>query len=260
MNFSEQSVLITGACGDIGQALAREFVAAGVRHIALCDLRTSQAADGQFEELRRLGATVFYRQTDVTDPAAVSKFVSEADEQFGSLDICLGNAGIVERGALAELHVDSWQRTLQVNLTGCFLTAQSAALAMKHRGRGGQIVFMSSWVQDVPRENIGAYCVSKAALKMFAKCLALELAADGIRVNVVAPGMVDAGLTAQNLAKHPERRTGMEASIPLGRLISAEDLARTIRMLCSNDASYLTGATLLVDGGSSLGFTAHGDR
>jgi NAD(P)-dependent dehydrogenase (short-subunit alcohol dehydrogenase family) len=89
---------------------------------------------------------------------------------------------------------------------------------------------------------------------MLTQCLALEVAADGIRVNAVAPGFVDAGLTAKNLARHPERRAAMEASIPLGRLITAQELARTVRVLCSDEASYLTGATLLVDGGASLGF------
>ena len=123
---------------------------------------------------------------------------------------------------------------------------------MKDRSRGGQIVLMSSWTQDVPRDGIGAYCTSKSGLKMLAKCLALELGPAGIRVNLVAPGFVDAGLTGKNLRRNPGLRSGMEASIPLGRLISAEELARTVRMLCSDDAAYLTGATITVDGGSSL--------
>jgi glucose 1-dehydrogenase len=122
---------------------------------------------------------------------------------------------------------------------------------MQRDGKG-HILFLGSWVQDVPQANIGAYCASKGGLKMLAKCLALELGAKGIRVNVVAPGFVDAGLTGQNLQRHPERRALMEQIIPMGRLISPEELAGTIRLLCADEASYITGTTLLVDGGSSL--------
>ena len=254
MSLSPQSVLITGACGDIGSALAEEFVNHGVRRLALCDLLSPQDANPRFDQLLNRGARVVYRQADVAEASSVRQFVIDAEGELGSIDICIANAGIVERGALAELSVDAWRRTLDVNLTGCFLTAQAAAQSMKRRGAGGQIIFISSWVQDVPREEIGAYCVSKAGLKMLTQCLALELGAHGIRVNAVAPGFVDAGLTGQNLARHPERRAAMEASIPLGKLISAQDLARTVRMLCSDEASYLTGTTLLVDGGASVGF------
>jgi NAD(P)-dependent dehydrogenase (short-subunit alcohol dehydrogenase family) len=153
---------------------------------------------------------------------------------------------------LIDLPVDAWRRQIDVNLTGAFLTAQASARAMRRAGRGGQIVFISSWVQDVPRENIGAYCASKGGMKMLSKCLALELARDRIRVNAVAPGFVDAGLTGENLRRNPDRRPGIEASVALGRLVTAEELARAVVMLCSDDAAYLTGTSLLVDGGSSL--------
>ena len=249
-----RSVLITGACGDIGGALAAEFAATGVRHLALCDLVEPEEAAVRFQSLRRDGVELLYRRADVTDADAIRSFVDEAAEQFGGLDTCVANAGIVERRELVDLPVEAWRRTLEVNLTGCFLTAQAAARAIKRSGRGGHIVFISSWVQDVPRAGIGAYCASKGGLKMLAKCLALELGPAGIRVNLIAPGYVDAGLTGRNLQEHPERRASLEAMIPLGRLISAADLARAVRLICSDDASYVTGATLLVDGGSSLIF------
>jgi NAD(P)-dependent dehydrogenase (short-subunit alcohol dehydrogenase family) len=173
---------------------------------------------------------------------------------LGPIDICIANAGIVERGALIELAPEAWRRTLEVNLTGCFITAQAAARAMTEMSRKGHIVFISSWVQDTPRENIGAYCASKGGLKMLAKCLALELGPKRIRVNLVAPGWVDAGLTGKNLQAHPERRATIEDQIPLGRLASADEVARTVRLLCADEAAYVTGATLLLDGGSSLGY------
>ena len=248
-----QSVLITGACGDIGRSLAQVFARPGAR-LALCDLVPPEAANPLVAALEQLGAKAFYRQVDITAAASMASFVAEAARDLGGLDLCIANAGIVERGALIDLPVSAWRRTLEVNLTGGFITAQAAARAMIQSGRKGHILFISSWVQDIPRENIGAYCASKGGLKMLAKCLALELAPRGIRVNLVAPGWVDAGLTGQNLRTHPERRVDVGQQIPLGYLISADDLARTVRLLCSEDAAYMTGATLLVDGGSSLGF------
>ena len=252
--LNARSVLISGACGDIGRALAVAFVGAGVSRLAMCDLGDIAAADQVFAGIRENGASVLYRAVDVTDAGAVAAFAEEADRAFGGIDICVANAGIVERGALIDLSPDAWRRTLDVNLSGSFLTAQAAARVMRRTGRGGHIVLISSWVQDVPREGIGAYCASKSGLKMLAKCLALELGPDGIRVNLVAPGFVDAGLTRQNLKRNPQLRQGMEASIPLGRLASAEEVANAVRLLCANDAGYITGSTLLVDGGSSLFF------
>ncbi|MDO8540008.1 MAG: SDR family oxidoreductase [Opitutaceae bacterium] len=251
--MSNETVVITGACGDIGRSLASQFAATGAR-LGLCDLVDAETAKPVVAELERTGATVRYRRVDVTDQPAMQAFVAEIAREFGGLDICIANAGIVERGDLIDLSLEAWRRTMEVNLTGCFITAQAAARAMMSSGRQGHIVFLSSWVQDLPRENISAYCASKGGLKMLAKCLALELGPCGIRVNLVAPGWVDAGLTTKSLRINPERRPGIERQIPLGRLQSADELARTVRLLCSPDAGYITGATLLVDGGASLCF------
>jgi glucose 1-dehydrogenase len=251
MREKSRVVLITGANGDIGRSLARAFAETGAR-VALCDLATREAAAPLLDELARGGTRAFYHQVDVSVPDALHAFVEESARSLGGIDICLANAGVVERGRLLDLTLDAWRRTLDVNLTGSFLTAQAAARVMIANRRPGQIVFTGSWVQDIPREDIGAYCASKGGLKMLAKCLALELAEHGIRVNVVAPGWVDAGLTSKNLALHPELRVQMENQIPLGRLMPVDEFARTVRLLCSEDASYITGTTLLVDGGASL--------
>lgn len=252
MASQSQSVLITGACGDIGRAIAQALAAPGVR-LALCDLWEEARAVSLLRSLESFGARAIYRSVDVAKEDAMRAFVEDAASAANGLDVCIANAGIVERGALLDLPLDAWHRTLDVNLTGSFITARCAAREMVRRGGGGQIVLLSSWVQDVPRAGIGAYCTSKSGLKMLAKCLALELASHKIRVNSVAPGWIDAGLTGRNLEAHPERRAEIEKRIPLGRLASAGEVARTVRLLCSEEAAYLTGTTLLVDGGSSLG-------
>jgi NAD(P)-dependent dehydrogenase (short-subunit alcohol dehydrogenase family) len=246
-------VLLTGAGGDLGRALAREFARQGAV-LALCDLLPRTAGEQALPGLLAEGAAAaHYRSVDVTDASALQAFVAEIGTAHGPPTVCIVNAGVVERGSLLDLSAAAWRRTLEVNLTGAYLTARAAAQAMVAAGRAGQIVFIGSWVQDVPRANIGAYCASKSGLKMLARCLALELAPHGIRVNTMAPGWIDAGLTGKNLQAHPELRAGIEAQIPLGRLGSAEEVARAVRMLCSDDAGYVTGATLVLDGGSSLG-------
>ena len=172
MTHTNQTVLITGACGDIGRSLASEFARAGAR-LALCDLIAPKVAAPFLAKLRKQSPLVFYRRADVTDAGAMERFVTDAARECDGLDICIANAGIVERGLLVDLPVEAWRRTLEVNLTGCFLTAQAAARAMLRAKRSGHVLFLSSWVQDVPRETIGAYCASKGGLKMLAKCLAL---------------------------------------------------------------------------------------
>jgi glucose 1-dehydrogenase len=253
MTHTAQTVMITGANGGIGSQLALQFA----RHqaqLALCDLTPTDDAKALHTELRRLGAQLLYDKVDVTDAAAVERFVDTSANTFGGIDVCVVNAGVVERGNILDLPAAAWRRTIEINLTGAFFTAQAAARAMLRGNRGGHIVFISSWVQDVPKEAIGAYCASKGGLKMLAKCLALEVGPRGIRVNIIAPGWVDAGLTATNLAADPDRRTQIERQIPLGRLATPDEVAQAVLVLCSEEASYIHGATLLVDGGSSLSY------
>jgi NAD(P)-dependent dehydrogenase (short-subunit alcohol dehydrogenase family) len=244
------TVLITGACGDIGRAIAARFAQTGF-NLALCDLLNEEEAKPQLDRTGVDASILRYRRVDVTNAAEIAAFAEEAAANFGGLDICIGNAGIVERGKLIDLDIEAWNRQLNVNLNGCFFTAQACARVMM-RKPGGHIILISSWTQDVPWENIGAYCVSKSGIKMLAQCLALELAQHGIRVNLVAPGFVDAGLTGQNLRANPQRRPVIESAVPLGRLMTAGEVAAAVMLMCSPDAAYVTGTTLLVDGGRSL--------
>jgi NAD(P)-dependent dehydrogenase (short-subunit alcohol dehydrogenase family) len=139
-----------------------------------------------------------------------------------------------------------------VNLTGCFNLGQSAARLMVERERPGRIIFTSSWVQEVPWPEITAYSVTKAGLRMLARQMARELAPHGILVNVIAPGIVRAGLAKRQMETEPQYARRVKNVIPLGEPQTAEQVAAATAFLCSDAADYMTGSSLLVDGGCSL--------
>jgi NAD(P)-dependent dehydrogenase (short-subunit alcohol dehydrogenase family) len=189
-----------------------------------------------------------YRQADVTDRAAIEEALNDIDP----LDVAIGNAGIVESAPFLEVTADQWQAHLDINLTGCFNLGQAAARLMVQRGRPGLVLFTGSWVGEIPWPEIGPYCVSKAGVRMLARSMARELAAHGIRVNVVAPGIVHAGMARRQYETDPAYARRASVVIPLGEMGTAEQVAQATAFLCSPEASYMTGSVLLVDGGASL--------
>ncbi len=251
MNLNNRVVLITGACGDIGReiALAMGRVQA---QVVLNDIVPESQAQPLIEEIGRLGSEAIYYLADVTDRTGVDAMVEAAVARFGRLDICIGNAAVVEVSPFLDVTVESWSRHIDTNLTGCFHVAQAAARAMVRGGGGGTIILISSWVQDVPSENIAAYCVAKSGLKMLAQSMALELGRHNITVNLVAPGFVDAGLSGRLFHEKPGLKEACAQYVPLGYIISAADVAAAVMLLTTPAARYMTGATLLVDGGNSL--------
>ncbi len=252
-NLAGKVVLLTGACGDIGRATARAFAARGA-YLALNDLRTDDEATGLVEELSRLGGEAIFIGGDISQPGVVTALVESALGRFQHVDICIGNAGIVKPCAFLETSQEDWARQLAVNLTSSFLIGQAAARAMIQGNSQGRIIFVSSWVQDIPSANLAPYCVSKSGIKMLAKCMALELGRFKITVNLVAPGFVDAGLSGRMFEQRPQLRENALQMVPLGYIMSAADVAAAVLLLCSPGAEYMTGATFLVDGGNSLAF------
>jgi NAD(P)-dependent dehydrogenase (short-subunit alcohol dehydrogenase family) len=237
-------VVLTGGAGDIGAAVAAELAARGAE-LTLIDAKT---ADEAKPWLDRVGAEVVYVQADVRDRARIDEILAQVDP----LDVAIANAGIVEAAPVLEITQDQWTRQLDVNLTGSFNVAQAAARIMVARGRGGRILFTGSWVQEVPWPEIAAYSASKAGLRMLARSLARELAQHDILVNVLAPGIVEAGLAGRQLAAEPHYARRVEKAIPLARLQTTAQVAKAMAFLCSPDADYLTGSVLLADGGASL--------
>lgn len=241
-DLEQRVFLVTGACGDIGRALVSGLRARGARIAASDVLGPPQAESPE----------VCYFQADVRRPEEVNGLLAAAVERFGHVDGLVAAAGVAHWATALEQTYEQWRHVLDVNLEGTYLTAHAVSRELVRTGRRGAIAFIGSWIGANAARGLLPYCVSKAGLDMLAQCLALELAPHGIRVNVVAPGVVDAGVSAQIFRDIPARRQAMEAVIPLGTLGTAEQVSDAVAYLLSDAAEYITGTTLVVDGGIRL--------
>ena len=239
-------VAITGAAGDLGHAMSLELARLGAL-VTMIDRVGEHEASERIAAVGRVG-NCSYLQADVTDRPAVEAALRAADP----LDVAIGNAGIVESAPFLEVTGEQWQAHLDINLTGCFNVGQVAAQLMVERERPGLVLFTGSWVGEIPWPEIGPYCVSKAGVRMLARSMARELASYGIRVNVVAPGIVHAGMARRQYETDPAYARRASVVIPLGEMGTAEQVAQSVAFLCSPQATYMTGSVLLVDGGASL--------
>lgn len=226
-------MLVTGAAGGIGAALVREGVQRGWR-VAGVDI-TAFETDG-----------VEPYVADIRDEAAVAEVVAS----FGPPDITVNNAGLVRFGPLVDIDLDDWRSVVDVNLTGTFVIARTVARATLAAGSTGTIVNVGSMNGIAPGPNSGSYGPTKAAIGLLTQQMALEWA-PAIRVNSVAPGLVDAGMS-EPIYADPEARRARESRVPLGRLGTETDIVDAILWLASPEARYITGQTLLVDGGVTM--------
>ncbi len=242
-----RGVAITGGAGDIGAAMGRELSRQGAS-VTLIDRKSPEEAEPWIEGARGGNGKVRYAQVDVRDRDTLDEALAGIDP----LDVAIGNAGIVDSAPFLEITEEQWENHLDVNLTGCFNLGQSAARLMVERKKPGRIVFTSSWVQEVPWPEITAYSVTKAGLRMLARQMARELSPHGILVNVIAPGIVRAGLAKRQMETEPQYARRVKNVIPLGEPQTAEQVAAATVFLCSDAADYMTGSSLLIDGGCSL--------
>jgi NAD(P)-dependent dehydrogenase (short-subunit alcohol dehydrogenase family) len=241
-----RSALVTGAAGGLGAAIARRLGADGYR-IAIVD------TDG--DAARRQAGTLEHASAfaaDVTDAGAIEAVL----DAFGDIpDVLVNNAGIVRFGGLLEHGVADFRKVLDVNLTGTFIVTQAVARRMVPR-RSGSIVNVTSLNAVAPSPDAGAYPASKAAVALLTQQFALALGPHGIRVNAVAPGFIDAGMSAP-IYEDPDVRAVRGSSVPLGSLGTAEDVAEAVAFLASDKARYTTGQHLMVDGGVSFSLKNH---
>jgi NAD(P)-dependent dehydrogenase (short-subunit alcohol dehydrogenase family) len=239
-------IAVTGAAGDLGHAMSLELARRGA-DVTMIDRAPEASVPARIDTVAAVGRCT-YVQADVTDRGAVDDALAGIDP----LDVAIGNAGIVESAPFLNVTGEQWQAHLDINLGGCFNVGQAAARLMVARGRPGLVLFTGSWVAEIPWPEISAYCVSKAGVRMLARSMARELAVHRIRVNVVAPGIVFAGMARRQYETDPGYRKRASVVVPLGELGTPEQVAQATAFLCSSEAAYMTGSVLLVDGGASL--------
>jgi 3-oxoacyl-[acyl-carrier protein] reductase len=234
--------LVTGASRGIGRSIAARLAGQGAIVIAAARGDNAKACA---EELTAAGHTVEALSLDVTDTAMVEATPAAIVQRHGRLDIVVSNAGITRDQLLMRMKREDWDAVLATNLTATFVLAQAAMRPMLKQ-RGGRIVVVSSVVGQMGNAGQTNYAASKAGLIGFAKALAREVASRAITVNVVAPGMVDTDMTR---AVNANAKVDWAAQIPLGRLGTVDDVAAAVCFLASDEASYITGHVLAVNGG-----------
>lgn len=236
VDLSDKVVMITGARGGIGSAAVNAFAEQGARVIGL-----------DIDAVNPDGEGVDQRTTDVSDPTQVAAAVAAVVEDYGSLDVWVNNAGIMDRMSAFDLDLESWNRTLSVNLTATFFGAQAAGRIMAQNG-GGSIINMSSYAGITARPNCADYAASKAAVAHLTECLAMEWGPLGIRVNAIAPGYIKTPMSSwmhENAANY-ETYIG---KTPLRRLGEPAEIGQLMLYLASDASSYITGQSILADGG-----------
>ncbi len=249
--LSGQVALISGGAGDIAGAIARELASRGA-DIALGDIVPEANVAPLRQELEAMDRRTRYDAVDVQDWRAVRDWVERVESSLRVPSLIIVNAAVATMVNIRDITPDQWNRELNVNLNGAFYLAQAAALRLLEHKLPGRIVFVGSWVGHAPQTHAPAYCTSKAGMRMLSRCMARDLAGDGILVNEVAPGNVDAGLTARIYRENPGERETAEGVIPVGRNMNAQDVAFQVAHLCDPRNRHMTGTSLIADGGLSL--------
>ena len=244
--YDRKVAVVTGAASGIGRAITCRIVAEGGSVVG-GDLND----DGLERLARELGDPVVGVATDVRKESEVAALVGTAVERFGRIDVAFNAAGLGSGGPVWELSEETWDATVDVCLKGCFFAVKHEALQLVKQGVGGAIVNIASLNSRVPMRGGSPYTASKAAVEMLTMNAALELAEYGIRVTAISPGLIATPLT-EPLLRIPGAKEAYLERIPLGRVGTPEEIAATAAFLGSDEASYVSGANVFVDGGWAL--------
>jgi len=243
-----RTAIITGSDSGIGKATAVALARAGC-DVGITYRSDDEGAKGTAAEVEQLGRRAEVRHLDLADPTTGPAVVDELAEALGGLDVLVNNAGTGASTPFLDHGWDEWRSVLAVDLDGPFLCGQAAARRMVAAGRGGRIVNVTSVHEHVPLEGSSAYCAAKGGLGLLTKVMAVELASHGITVNAVAPGEIATPMTGN---EDVDPSTVERPQIPMGRPGGAHEMAALVAFLASPEASYITGESVVADGGLLL--------
>ena len=250
MRFQDQVVVITGGGSGIGRECAFQFAAEGGA-VAVSDIDLA-TAEGTADEIKKRGGNAAGFALDTTDPAAVTEFFATVAKRFGGLNVLVNSAGIREISPVIDLSYKEWSRVMEVNVTGVFLCAQAFLRHVVGAGQKGAIVNLASTLRVTAAPNRPAYVASKHAVVGLTKELGLEFGQAGVRVNAVGPGVTRTALTERYFQDAAMAET-IKSIHAMHRWGEASEVAKAILFLASDDASFITGTTLMVDGGWTAG-------
>ena len=249
MDFRGKTVLVTGGTSGIGACTALEFAGAGAA-VAITGRDSARGA----EVTAAAGADAHFIEADLRQPGVAARIIADVVDRYGGLDVLVSNAGINHRFGTLETSDEHWLETMTVNVSATFFLGRESARVMKDRG-GGTIVNMSSDIGLIADPGKVSYCMSKGAIVQLTRAMALDLAPHNIRVNAVAPAdtrtpLIDSKITARGLSvERGYELIGLR--VPMKRVARPEEVARVILFLASDDASYITGVTVPIDGGAT---------
>ena len=247
MRLSGKNGLVTGGSQGIGQGIALRLAEEGA-NVAVNYNRGREGAEDTVTRIRALGRNAVAIQADVGKSEDAQRMVDDAVRAFGSIEILVNNSGIEKSAAFVDVTAQDYQAVINVNMSGPFFATQAFARHRRDAKGPGKVINNSSVHEELPFPNFTAYCMSKGALKMMMRNLAIELAPLGITVNNVAPGAIETPIN-QKLLNDPKLLNPLLENIPLHRLGKPEDVAGVVAFLASSDADYITGTTIFVDGG-----------
>lgn len=240
--FEGKVVVITGGASGIGMASVQAFASEGAS-VVIADF--SEHGQAVADALQKAGHEVLFVKTDVADSGSVQQMVERAIGHFGRIDVLFANAGIAADGPIDALSEVAWNRTIDINLTGVYLCNKYVIQQMLKQG-GGAIINCGSIHSHVGKAGVTAYAAAKGGVKLLTQTLAIDYGAKGIRVNAICPGYIDTPLLKDLPA---EAKMELVKLHPMGRLGKAEEVAKAVLFLASDDASFVNGASLLIDGG-----------
>lgn len=249
MRMKDKNVIVTGAARSIGRAVAERFAEEGA-NVAIIDLLEEEGAITAKDIEERYGVKARFYRCDVGDKTEVDKMVNEFVSDFGLIDVLVSNAGIMRRADFLELSEQDFDDVLRINLKSIYLVGQSVAKHMVQCG-SGSIVNMSSSSVRMTMPTISPYAASKGGVSALTTAMSLSLAKYGIRVNAVGPGTILTALNRDSLFSDPHKRREVLSRIPLQRFGEGRDVANVVLFLASDEAGYITGETIYVDGGRS---------